>query len=274
MLNDLKKLYANIAEAILGSDWKKLDKSDCIRGYCDTLDKDKSEGYLAAAFVKYWHLIDSYTTKSNGGCDPETVYDWLTHCFQYAKKHQPWKRGGNLEGQENGPDKALNIYMKSMRQGYYQWSNSKKRSADFNQRLSLDKMVEDTGDANLIDCVETDYESLPSNLAIKQLVVKQFNNKNYMSSFIIDGIINAQVFDLDKTSDGKIYSEFNKRKLSKHLRTIDDKYCNTFAASYEIPVEKVIEARNECSSLSSNRIYTYMRNTLNSLKKDPLFSDR
>lgn len=120
MLNDLKNSYAKIAHARLGENWKKLDKNECIRGYCDNEDPRKSEAYLAAAMCKYWHLIDSYTSQGSGAYDAETVYDWLTHSMQYAKKHQPWKDGGNLAGQWNGPDKAINIYMKSMRQGFYQ----------------------------------------------------------------------------------------------------------------------------------------------------------
>lgn len=219
---------------------------------------------------KYWHLIDSYTNQGSGAYGPETVYDWLTHSMQYAKQHQPWKKGGNLSGQSNGPDKAINIYMKSMRQGFYQWSNSKKRAAEFTQVLSLDRMVEDTGDANLYDCTSDNHVDILENINIKNLIKKNFNNKSYMSSFIIDGIVNAAVFDFEKTEDGKVFSEFNKRKLSKHLRNLDDKYCNIFATNYEIPLEAVIQARDECSTLSSTRIYTYIKNTLLMLKRDPM----
>lgn len=270
MLNDLKNCYGKIAQARLGNNWKQLDKNECIRNYCDIEDKFKSEGYLAAAMYKYWHYVDSYTREGSGAYDAETVYDWLTHCMQYAKKNQPWKEGGNLAGQWNGPDKAINIYMKSMRQGFYQWSNSKKRSAEFNQVLSLDRLIEDTGDANLFDCADNSHENVPGVLAIKNLVKKNFNSKNYMGSFIIDGIVNCAVFDTKKGEDNYKYTQFNKRKLSKHLRNIDDKYCELFAKTYELNPEAVVTARDECSTLSSTRIYTLIKHTLDGLAKDPL----
>ena len=276
MLNDLKNSYGKVAHSILGDDWKKLDKNECIRGYCDTEDTNLSDAYLAAAMYKYWHLIGSYTNQGSGAYDAETVYDWLTHSMQYAKKHQPWKKGGNLADQWNGPDKAINIYMKSMRQGFYQWSNSKKRAAYFTQSLSLDKMIEDTGDANMLECDDITDISLevPVSMDIKNLVKENFNNKNYMSSFIIDGIINSSVIDIIKESDGYYYSQFNKKKLSKHLRNIDDSYCKIFSKEYELPLDGVIAARDDCSNLSSTRIYTLMRNTLSKLAKNPLFLQR
>lgn len=272
MLNDLRNSYAEIAQSRLGDSWQDLNKNECIRGFCECEDDIKSQGYLAAAMVKYWHLIDSYTMQGSGAYDAETVYDWLTHCMQYAKKQQPWKKGGNLAGQENGPDKAMNIYMKSMRQGFYQWSNSKKRAAEFTQSLSLDRMIEETGDANLLDCADTSQELVPEILEIKKLVKNTFDSKNYMSSFIIDGIINASVFDVETGQDNLSYMVFNKRKLSKHLRNLDDDYCHLFAKSYELDINNVLEARNDCSKLSSTRIYTLIKHTLAKLSKDPLFA--
>ena len=272
MLNDLKNSYARTAQAILGDSWRDLDKNECIRGFCDSEDSNLSDAYLSAAMYKYWHLIDSYTNQGSGAYDAEIVYDWLTHSMQYAKKHQPWKNGGNLDGQWNGPDKAINIYMKSMRQGFYQWSNSKKRAAEFTQTLSLDKMVEDTGDANLYEPADYSQELVPETIAIKSLIKKTFDSQNYMGSFIIDGIINGGVFDVEKGSDNYFYSQFNKRKLSKHLKHLDDAYCTMFAKTYGLDPKVVIEAKNQCSTLSSARVYTLIKHTLQKLARDPMFA--
>lgn len=273
MLNETKAIYVNAATTILGDSWRYMDKNDLILKYCETNNEALSNGYLSAIMCKYWHLIDSYTTQGSGAYDADTVYDWLTHCVQYAKKHQPWKKGGNLAGQKNGPDKAMNIYMKSMRQGFYQWSNSKKRAAYFTQSLSLDKMLEDTGDANMLECADIKDISteVPISMDIKNLVKQNFNEKNYMSSFIIDGIVNGSVIDVKKEDDGYYYSQFNKKKLAKHLRNIDNKYCEIFSNSYDLPLAGVIAARDDCSKLSSTRVYTLMKNTLNKLSKDLLF---
>ena len=273
MLREYRLIYETKADAYLYDfDWRKADKNMLFFKYCDyeTVNPKLSEAYLSALLVRFWHLITSYYNKGSGAYDAETVYEWLIHCIQYAKDHKPWEKGGNLEGQKNGPDKAINIYMKSMRQGFYQWSNAAKRSAYFTQLTSLEKVIEDTGDAQLpyFDDVNSTVEFLD----IKKLVQDEFNNKLYMGAFIIDGIINAPVIDtiIDKNSKDTptLYTQFNKKKLSKHIRNMDDNYCKTFSKIYDIPECEVITARNECCELSSTRIYNYMKNTLAKLRKN------
>lgn len=273
MLKEYRLIYETKADAYLYDfDWRKADKNMLFFKYCDyeTMNPKLSEAYLSALLVRYWHLITSYYNKGSGAYDAETVYEWLIHCIKYAKDHKPWEKGGNLEGQKNGPDKAINIYMKSMRQGFYQWSNAAKRSAYFTQVTSLEKVIEDTGDAQLpySDNVNSTIEFLD----IKKLVKDEFNNKLYMGAFIIDGIINAPVIDtiIDKTNKDTptLYTQFNKKKLSKHIRNMDDNYCKTFSKIYDIPEREVITARNECCELSSTRIYNYMKNTLAKLRKN------
>ena len=270
MLRDYRLNYEKMADAYLTDfDWRKADKNMLILNYCKYFDQKSrlAEAYMSAVIVRYWHLINTYTVRGSGAYDSETVYEWLVHCVQYANKHRPWEKGGNLADQKNGPDKAINIYMKSMRQGFYQWSNAAKRSVYFTQSTSLEKVIEDTGDANLP--YSDDVNEVIQMIDIKNLVKSQFDNKLYMGAFIIDGIINAPVIDTikDKNS-GTVYTEFNKKKLSKHIRSMDDKYCKTFSKLYGIPEAEVISARDECSDLSSTRIYTYLKNTLAKLRKE------
>lgn len=271
MLDEYRHMYAQKADAFLTDfDWRKADKNTLFFNYCkydDENNRSLSEAYLSAVIVRYWNLINSYHAQGKGAYDAETCYEWLIHCIQYAKDHKPWLKGGNLEGQKNAPDKCINIYMKSMRQGFYQWSNAKKRAIYFTQSMSLDKVMEDTGDSVLpyID----DSKDIDQLLDIKNLVRKEFNSQLYMGAFLIDGIVNAPVIDrlVDKETKA-IYTQFNKKKLSKHIRSMDDNYCKTFSKIYDLPVDKVIEARDSCSSLSSTRIYNYLKNTLNKLKVD------
>ena len=278
MLKEYRLNYERTADAYLTDfDWRKADKNMLFFKYCEyeRSNKKLSEAYLSAVIVRYWHLISTYCSKSSGAYDAETVYEWLVHCIQYAKDHKPWEKGGKLEGQTNGPDKAINIYMKSMRQGFYQWSNAAKRSVYFTQSTSLEKVMEDTGDAQLPYC--DDVSSLVDFLDIKKLVQDDFKNKLYMGAFIIDGIINAPVIDtiIDKSNKDAptVYTQFNKKKLSKHIRNMDENYCKTFSEIYDIPEVDVLTARNECSDLSSTRIYNYMKNTLDKLKKDMQISN-
>jgi len=271
MLDEYRRLYENKADSILKEDWRKADKSYLFFKHLEHEKDDAllSEGYLAAVIARYWNLINSYYARGRGAYDAETCYEWLIHCIQYAKDHKPWAKGGNLEGQHNAPDKCINIYMSSMRQGFYQWSNAKKRADYFTQTTSLNKMTEETGDANLP--IVDDTKALDEYLDIKNLVVKEFKSKNYMSSFLIDGIVNTACIDtIKEKNDPYIYTQFNRKKLSRHIRSMDDDYCSSFSKQYELPSEEVLLARDECKKVSSTKIYNLLNNTLTKLSKNLL----
>jgi ABC-type cobalt transport system substrate-binding protein len=88
-----------------------------------------------------------------------------------------------------------------------------------------------------------------------------------MSSFLIDGIVNTSVIDWVETENG-LYTQFNKKKLSKHIRHYDPKYCDTFSKIYELPKNEVESAMQECAQLSSTKIYTILKNVLNKISKE------
>lgn len=271
MLDEYRRLYENKADSILKENWRKADKSALFFKYLEYEKTDEllSEAYLAAVIARYWNLINSYYNRGSGAYDAETCYEWLIHCIQYAKDHRPWETGGNLEGQANAPDKCINIYMSSMRQGFYQWSNAKKRADYFTQTTSLNRMTEETGDANLP--IIDDTKALDEYLDIKNLVVSEFKSKNYMSSFLIDGIVNTACIDIVKNkNDPYIYTQFNKKKLSRHIRSMDDNYCKGFSKQYQLPKEEVLLARDQCKKISSTKIYNLLNNTLNKLSKNLL----
>ena len=271
MLDEYRHLYEAKADSILKEDWRKSDKNELFFNHLKYEDSDAllSEAYLAAVIARYWNLINSYYAQGKGAYEAETCYEWLIHCIQYAKDHKPWAKGGNLEGQKNAPDKCINIYMKSMRQGFYQWSNAKKRADYFTQTTSLNKMTEETGDANLpfVD----DMASIDEHMDVKNLVVSEFKKKNYMSSFLIDGIVNTASIDIIKEkNDPYIYSQFNKKKLSRHIRSMDDNYCKSFSKHYQLPRDEVISARDACVKISSTKIYNLLNSTLTKLSKNIL----
>lgn len=256
---------------MLGDSWRKENKNVLFYKYCEyeVSEPNLAEAYLAAITARYWNLINSYYAQGKGAYEAEDCYEWLTDVIAYAVRAKPWQKGGTLDGDPNGPDKTINVCMKSRRQGFYQWSNAKKRAESFTSTLSMDKMMEDSGDSKLP--YYDDVNDLHNYLDIKNLIISEFKDKNYMSSFIIDGIINAPVIDLTREKDGYLYTQFNKKKLSKHLRHIDDRYCNLFSEMYNIPLDEVTQARDCCTSLSSTRIYTLLKNTLHKLSKNPIF---
>ena len=270
MLDNYRHAYENVADTYIEEDWRKENKNNLFHKYIEyeLTQPKKAEAYLCAIIVRYWNLINSYYAQGKGAYTVEDVHDRLLEVTHCALRDRPWVKGsGNrLEGDKNGPDKYINVCMKSRRQGFYQWSNATKRAESFTE-YSLEKAMEDTGDAKLpgID----DVKDLDFYIDLKKHIKKEFENKNYMYSFLIDGIINAPVMDYVRENDG-VYSQFNKKKLSKHIRLMEDSYCKTFSQMYDIPEKDVLEAKKECSQLSSTRIYTILKHSLKELASSSL----
>ena len=261
MLDDYRRLYEHSADALIIYEWRKENKNNLFHKYIEYEKSDPklAEAYIAAIMVRYWNLVNSYYAKGKGAYTAEEVHDWLLDVVCCALRDRPWLPGsGNrLENDPNGPDKYINVCMLSRRQGFYQWSNAGKRAASFTQNCSLERIMEDSGDIKNVDF----------NIDLKNWIVKEFKSKNYMNSFLIDGIINTSVIDYTETEKG-IYSQFNKKKLSKHIRFYDPKYCDTFSKLYDLPKPEVESAMLECSQLSSTKIYTILKNVLRKISNE------
>lgn len=270
MLDEYRQTYESVADTWIEEDWRKENKNNLFHKYIEyELNQPKrAEAYLCAIIVRYWHLVGSYYMKGKGAYTVEDVHDWLLDVIHFALKDRPWIKGsGNrLEGDKNGPDKYINVCMKSRIQGFYQWSNAAKRQQSFTE-YSLEKAIEDTGDAKLPSA--DNIKDLDFYMDLKKYIKAQFKNKNYMHGFLVDGIINAPVMEYTKEEKG-YYTQFNKKKLSKHIRLMEDSYCKTFSQMYDIPEEEVLEAKKECSQLSSTRIYTILKHSLKELASSPL----
>ena len=273
MLRDYKRNYEQIADTWIEYDWRKDNKNNLFYKYIEyeITHPKLAEAYLCAIVIRYWSLIGTYYSRGKGAYSIEDCHDWLLDVVRCALRDRPWVQGsGNrLEGDKNGPDKYINVCMKSRIQGFYQWSNAAKRQQSFTE-YSLEKAIEDSGDANMPEIDES--KSLEFFMDLKNHIKKEFKNKNYVYSFLIDGIINAPVIDYS-VENNNLYTEFNKKKLSKHIRLMDNAYCHIFSQLYDIPEKEVIEAKEECSKLSSTKIYTILKHSLNKLAQSPLIKN-
>ena len=266
MLAKYRQLHEQKADAILEEDWRKINKNQLFHRYveCENTNPVKAEAYIAAIIVRYWGVMTSYAMQGKNAYSVEDAYEWLLDVISYALREKPWING-KLKGDPNGPDKTINVCMLSRRQGFYQWSNAGKRADSFTQNISLDKQLEDLGELYLPS--EDNRGNSEFYLDLVDEMQNIFKDKNYIKGFIIDGIINYPVFDKIKET-GKLY--FNKKKLSKHIRHIDDIYCKWFSKNYKLPYKEVVEAKNECVKLTSTKIYKKLDKTLEELSTSSL----
>ena len=271
MLDGNKKMCEETADSrIKDLNWRKCNKNILFDRYCEeeTRNPELASAYVAAILVRYWHTIGSNVYRGKGMCSAEECFDWLLDSLLYTLEHKAWRDPSKtVYGDPNGPDKCLNLKLSCTRKVFYLYSNSMKRKDSFNNQVSLDGLMEVCGDAELAKiadsaAVEMITESDP---VVFELVVDEFNHKNYMASFIIDGLVNADVFKVSQKKDG-FYSEFSKNKLTRHINTIDDAYVKFFAKRYRLSEPDVQVAADSCKQLKSSNIKKVLESTFNKLR--------
>ena len=270
MLEEYRQLHEKIAVEFLKDSWRKENKNKlfykCLE--YENTNKGLYDAYFSAIIVRYFNLVASYTFKAKGAFTAEDCYEWLLDVIMRALKERPWEKGsGNrLENDKNGPDKYINVCMKSRIQGFYQWSNAAKRADSFTTQTSLENMLEATGDSQMPG--DDSISGINSNLIIKDIVKERFEDNDFAGAFIIDGIVNYPCIDFEQNEENKhIYSQFNRKKLSKHIRFMDNRYCKDFSQMYDIPFNEVVNAKDICTQLSTTKIYTKLNKTLLKLSK-------
>lgn len=257
MLEANRKLFEERADRAVPG-WRKANKNDLINKYIEYEHTDRAlaDGYMSAILCRYWKAIDKYYATSYRSVSVETCYDWLIRSVLYAIQRRPWVDPNNkLYTDPNGPDKVVNRVIQSTRLGFYQQSNLPKRKVNFGT-ASLDALVEDLGEAAPLPEID-DFKDLPMEMDIKNFIVDAFKNQEYLLAFMVDGIINYEVFERIKEPSGNVYSQFSLKKLSRHVRSLSPSYCERFSEDYgpaEEDVEKAAKIVRSFSRVKLQRI--------------------
>ena len=265
-----------VADDCLGYGWRDADKNQLCYSCCDCEqrgDKRLYEGYLAAIISRYWQLIGSNYLRGKGAYSVQDCYNWLIDSILGTLREKSWLNPkSSLYNDPIAPDKSINVRMQSHRQGFYQWSNCKKRSGQFTLNTSYEGLYEAFGDSAFPEDNSL-YKDAIGNLCIYDLIVSEFNNKNYMGSFVVYGIINANVIDVVQ-KEGKIYTQFNKGRLTSYVRRLDTHFCKEFSMQYNIPLQDVELAVSCCKKLKRRRVDSIIDNTIGGLTKKLSLQDR
>ena len=270
MVSEMRQICASSADAMIKDvDWRKCDKNLLFNKYVEveSVNKALAGAYISAILVRYWYTIGHNVLRGSGKCSEEECYNWLVDALMYTLEHKAWlDPSKTVYGDKNGPDKCLNIKLECTRKVFYLYSNSQKRKKDFSDNISLEGLIEVCGDCELASDEHLDIDAKVNPL-VSELVVDEFIHKNYMASFIIDGVVNGDVFDVSQDEKG-VYSQFNKRKLNRYLNSIDVSYSDIFAKKYKLPRQDVEDAILTCKTLSRARIQSIIANTFSKLSLD------
>lgn len=249
-LHDYYSLYETCANRV--KDWRDKDKNQLCFDYIkNENDSYLSEGYLSAIICKYWNKIDKTKKVSGIAVSYYDCYRWLVDAIVYVLQKRKWEDpSSDLFQDPKAPDKAINICLKTSRLTFLQQANRYNRKIN-NGIISIDEIMENNPSNTVVDICTNDS----TDYIYEAYLLECFKNKKYFSAFMIDAILNLNVFE-EENIDGNYYVFFSEKKLLKHMRSLDKSYCSIFALRYKLPVDKVINASKYCTMLSTNTMHS------------------
>ena len=253
MLESYKKSYEQYADIYI-EDWRTWNKNILINKYLEVEDNPAlANAYISAIIVRYWSKFEGYYYSSKKSTEAETCLEWLIRAILWGLKARKWKDPtSKLFTDPNGPDKVMNRCIRSAKQGWFQDSNAAKRKLNFGIE-SIEKLQDSLGELAPLPLYEEE-ELSASYLDINNLISKSFDNQDYITAFVINGIVNYDVFTHTRDERGKKWIQFSKRKLLKYFRHMDEQFCSTFSLHFFKSSEDVRSAVQSCKALTKSKL--------------------
>lgn len=266
MLKEYKQACYDNASFIDG--WKNIDKNELCRKYVAEKEAGNdwvADNYLSAIIYKFWNVTEHnyhsqpYKKATEGDC-----IDWTITGILKALTQHIWDDPTNvLYGDPKGPEKAINTCIYSTKINFYQKIQHQKEKISY-EYLSLEQLMEDTSDSYYLPY--KDRDTATENYVIG-VIKESFNKKEYLKAFVLDSILNFDVFDTISEDNVK-YTVFSDKKLRKQLRDMDGKYCKQFASRYGLDLQSVLNSIHYVTDLDYSRMFVRVNNLLKSLKHD------
>jgi len=138
-----------------------------------------------------------------------------------------------LYNKDNAPEIAINTCLKCAKVNLYVFSQRDKRKAN-TTALSLDMLEENSSDGYYLP---DSKQARLLDTTLYDLIQTYFLRKQYLTAFILDLILNDNVFSISKNG-----AEFSIKKLKQRLMSLDKDYCKGFAITYGISCSSIENA--------------------------------
>ena len=249
MLKDIKDFYIEKAENI--KDWKKISISDLCFKYLEYKDKDDiiAEDYLSAIICRFYSRVyKNFYEQTKQFVSDADCYDWLVTAILYVLKMRAWENpNSTLYNDPRGPEKAIYVKMNGAKLNHWTASMRDKRRLD-TESVSLEELSEDCSEDFYIPY--TDRYSILDNY-IKHYIQTRFKEKDYFPAFMVDLIINSEVFDKNEETKEII---FNTKRLKHFLLTLPEDYCKIFSELYSLKLKSVLRASQYIRSMKGTDV--------------------
>lgn len=246
--------------------WQDINKNDIANLYLDNRHTEKGNLYGAALLCKYWYKVGLIWKSSKNSMSQEDCYEIVWDGIEKAIDYAPWRNPENtLYEDPNGPDKAINVCIDSIRKIYYTFSNRDKRKVNYGSNsFSLDGFAEDWDNfaGDLLGYYEGEYYTDMSIFHICSLINTFIKTGKLAEAIIVDNIcFNDSVCKSSVEKDSAVM--FNERKFISEIHRLDvDNYSRYFAKKYNVKESKVKETFTKINGLSLNLTHKLIDKTL------------
>lgn len=245
--------------------WKKLSKLELCNKYVESVQNNDGlqDSYLSAIICTFWYIIRrTYYAQQFKLASEDDVYNWFIDGLLCALNEHVWLNPDNkLYNDSSGPEKAISVCIYSAKLNFFEALNCQKRKIS-KDSLSLDELLENTSDGYYLPYYDSEQYK---DSYLYKLVLKFFNSKDYFTAFLLDALVNVDVFS--RPAKNEPY-QLSNRKLIKHLRTLYNNYCELFSQIYNLSLNDVKTAASYINNLTVDRMSRNITNVLFMLSKD------
>ena len=266
MLKDIKDFYIERADNI--PNWKKTSISELCFKYLDLKESDPNlaQDYLSAIICRFYpRVYKNFYGQTKQYVSEGDCYDWLTTAIIYTLNAKAWENpNSTLYQDKNAPEKAIYVKMHGAKLNHWTASMRDKRRLD-TESASLDELSEDASEYFYIPYYDS-HSFL--NDYIKDSIKLYFKNKDYFPAFMIDLILNSDVFDTNKDT-GEL--DFNDKRLKHFFLNLTDSYCKIFSEEYDLSLNSILRASSYIRSMKSEDVDKKIAETRKRLMRDKEF---
>lgn len=265
MLEDTKNSYVECADSLI-QNWRNLSISELANLYVESEDSNFKNSCFSALMCKHWKMIGMFYHKQGIKSATEIdCHDWVVDGILLALQDKVWLNPDNvLYKDPKGPEKAMNVCIRSTRANYYQFIAYDKRSLNYNS-LSLETLEENSSDGFYVP-YQDEYSLLDE--YVKKLVVDSFNKKDYFLSFFYDEVFNSVLLD-----DCEEKNNISIKKITRYISELNDDYLKDFSERYSIDFELVKKSIFYLKNMPSYKIQYNTTRAMNILKNDTVLYD-
>ena len=245
-------------------DWQKLNKNDIANLYLDNRYTEMGNIYGAALLCKYWYKVGLIWKNNKKAMTQEDCYEIVWDGIEKAMDYAAWRNPENSLYQDpNGPDKAINVCIDSVRKVYYTFTNRDKRKVHYGSfTSSMDEFADEYDDftGDLSDFYIDEYYQDIGAFHVSSLIDTFVRTNKLAEAIIIDNICFNDSTTRDSSGCAIVY---NERKLVSELHLLDDDgYSEYFADKYGVSINDVKECLKRINNLSYNLLHKLINRTL------------